>query len=164
MRKFAVFLMLLLAFIVFPGFVGAQGVASESSAGSVEVKSIANIFDRLQEKITLFFKFSSQDKARYQKDLIEKRMAELEFVINSGQGDLIEEVSSRYAAYVGKFSDYVVSKNVTDEKHQFLVMFDSHLKILEELRDHFPSNSGFWLLLQHDINTVKIFSEKIKAS
>lgn len=152
---------ILFAIFAFPLNVEVQAVESSASS-SVKVDKVSNVLDRFGERIQGWFKFSAEDKANYQMGLIEKRLAELQYVIDDGQGDLIEEVSSRYATYVGKFADDLISKKLSAENTKYLVMFESHLKILPELRDHFPSNSGWWLLLQHDINTVQIFSDKIK--
>ncbi|OGE36526.1 hypothetical protein A3E45_01235 [Candidatus Daviesbacteria bacterium RIFCSPHIGHO2_12_FULL_43_11] len=133
-----------------------------ATSSAIKVEKLANVIDRLGEKIQGFFKFSSEDKVNYQKELLERRFAELLFVIDNGQGDLIEEVSGRYATYVGRFADDLISKKVSPQSDKYLTMFENHMKILPVLRDHFPANSGFWLLLQHDINTVQIFSDKTK--
>lgn len=159
------FLFILSVFLLFPKSLFAEEVIQESSPTSqIKVDHVANVMDRLKEKITLFFKFSITDKILYQQQLVEKRLAELKYVINDGQGDMIEEVSSRYAAYVGKFSEEVISKGTAADREKILTMYSSHSVMLETLRDHFPANSGFWLLLQHDINTIQIYTEKIKSS
>lgn len=154
-------LTVLLAVFAFPLNMEVQAAESSASSG-IKVDKVSNVLDRFSERVHGWFKFSGEDKANYQLGLIEKRLAELQYVIDDGQGDLIEEVSSRYATYVGRFSDDLIPKKLSAENAKYLVMFESHLKILPELRDHFPSNSGWWLLLQHDINTVQIFSDKIK--
>lgn len=156
-------LTVLLAVFAFPFNMEVQAVESSASAG-VKVDKVSNVLDRFSERIQGWFKFSGEEKASYQRGLIEKRLAELQYVIDDGQGDLIEEVSSRYATYVGKFTDDLIPKKLSAENDKYLVMYANHLKILPELRDHFPSNSGWWLLLSHDINTVQIFSDKINNS
>lgn len=155
MIKKTLLLIIFIIVILTPVLAEAQNTAVK------EIREMSTI-GRLQEKIALFFKFSSKDKARYQKELIEKRFAELQYIIDNGQGDLIEEASSRYATYVGKFSDYLLAKKLAEEKEEYLKILASHSPVLENLRDYFPSNSGFWLLLQHDINTVQIYSDKLK--
>ncbi len=137
---------------------------SVATSSAIEVDKIASIFDRVGEKIHGFFKFSNEDKLSYQRDLIEKRFAELVYVVDDGQGDMVEEVSSRYSTYVGKFSEDLISRGVKSENVKYLEMYERHLKILPKLRDHFPANSGLWLLVQHDINTVQMFIDRIKSS
>ncbi len=160
-----IFLAIVLFFTLVISPVSAEHQSQGLATGSAErVEKLSNVIDRLGEKIQGFFKFSSEDKVSYQKELVERRFAELLFVIDNGQGDLIEEVSGRYATYVGKATDDLISKKVSSQSDEYLRMFEKHLKILPVLRDHFPANSGFWLLLQHDINTVQIFSDKIKSS
>lgn len=161
---FKIIFALALFFLVAVSPVTAEHLSLSATSAVTKVETLANVIDRLGEKIQGFFKFSSEDKVSYQKGLVEKRFAELIYVIDNGHGDLIEEVSSRYAAYVGKTTDDLISKKVNKENENYIKMFESHATILPVLRDHFPANSGFWLLLQHDINTVQIFSDRIKTS
>lgn len=123
---------------------------------------IANSWDKLIERATLFFKFSDNDRFDYQKLLAEKRLSELKFVIDSGKGDLIEETSSRYSSYIGRLNNFVMSKRLVDKRQDLQIMQSNHLEILQELSDKFEFDSGFWLLLQHDINTIKIHRDQLK--
>lgn len=126
------------------------------------VDHIANIRERIQERINLFFKFSPQDKAYYQKELAEKRLAELSFVIENKKGDFIEETSSRYSTYLGRLTETVTDKKLSNMKGELLKMLENHKLILDELIKPFESNSGFWLLLQHNINVLQIYADQIK--
>lgn len=159
-----VILLLVLSIFLFLPQQSLADVNKEGSSVKVPVESMANVIDRLKERINLFFIFNSDDKLSYQEQLLEKRLGELDYVIRTGQGDFIEEVSTRYAAYVGRFSESLLSGQNSSKKEQALETFKTHSKILARMRDNFPANSGFWLLLQHDINTVQIYSEKIKDS
>lgn len=163
MRK--IFLILFLALFIFLPNLAFADINQESTPSfKVKVEKVSNVIDRLKEKITLFFKFNSDDKLNYQQQLVEQRLGELDYVIRDGQGDFIEEVSSRYAAYVGRLSESVLSSKNNNKRGEVIRMFNNHLPILAVMRDNFPANSGFWLLLQHDINTVRIYSAKIQNS
>jgi len=163
MRK-TILTFLLSIFLFIPQLTLADVNSESTPSVKVKVEKMSNIIDRFKEKITLFFKFNSDEKLDYQQQLVEQRLGELDYVIRTGQGDFIEEVSSRYAAYVGRLSESLLSSNNNVKKEQVLEMFKTHPKILAKMRDNFPANSGFWLLLQHDINTVQIYSDKIQNS
>lgn len=127
-----------------------------------EVSHIANVIEKFKEKVTLFFKFSKEDKFNYQKFLLEKRLAELKYVIGSKEWQPVEETSSRYATYLGKFNDFIIKNNLKDKKDEILSTYERHEKVLEELQINFEYDGGWWLLLQHDRNSTKIFSTQVK--
>lgn len=142
--------------------VNAQGKIKQSSESAVKVDRISNIRDRLFEKISLFFKFSQEQKLDYLIYLQEKRLADLKYAIDNDNGDLIEELSSRYSTYLGKMVNFMSEKKLSYKKEEVLKMMENHKVILDTLQKNFKFESGFWLLLQHDINTIKIFSDKVK--
>ena len=127
-----------------------------------EVNHVANVVEKLQEKLNLFLKFSKDDKADYQKYLVEKRLAELKYVIDTKQGNLVEETTSRYTTYLGNYSSFVIKNKLINKKENILSMYNNHQKILEQLQNAFEPGSVFQMLLQHDINTIKLFSTQIK--
>lgn len=144
----------------------ANNIDSSSDAVVATDVHIANVVDRIFEKISLFFKFSNRDKIDYQKDLTEKRLVELKYVVENvenGMGDRIEELSSRYSTYLGYLTEMVVKNKMVDKKQEFLDMYETHAKIIEQLITKVDVDSGFWLLLKHDINYVKIYSDQIKS-
>lgn len=163
MRKI-ILTFLLSVFLFIPQMAMAETVVESTPSVKVKVEKVSNVMDRFKEKITLFFKFRSEDKLSFQQQLVEQRLGELDYVIKSGQGDFIEEVSSRYSAYVGRYGEAILSSNNITQKEQALEMFKNHPQILALMRDNFPANSSFWMLLQHDINTIQIYTDKIKNS
>ena len=130
----------------------------------VQVDHVANVIEKFNEKVTLFFKFSKEDKYNYQKFLLEKRLAELTYIIGNENWDPIEETSSRYATYLGNFNKFVLSNDLKDKKEEVLSIYQRHGGILEELQMNFEYDSGWWLLLQHDINSTRIFTNQINDS
>lgn len=140
----------------------AQVNSSSASGRIIEVNGVANLRDRLWERITLFFKFSSSDKVDYEQYLAEKRFAELKYVFDNGKGDMIEETSSRYSSYLGRLTDLIIRNKMVDKKEGVLKMLASHLPFLEELLSKQDYESGFWLLLKHDINYLKLYTDQIK--
>ena len=128
---------------------------------AVSVNKVANIGERLVEKVSLFSKFSEKSKVLYMEYLVEKRFGEIQYVIDNGHGDLIEETTSRYSTYAGYLAEFIVKNNLIDQKEKTLNMFDSHSIILEKYLLEQNYNSGFWLLIQHDVNYLKIYSSQI---
>lgn len=136
----------------------------ESTPSSkIKVERVANVLDRLKERINLLFKFSVKEKIMLENQLAEKRLAELDFVIRSGQGDLIEEVSSRYRTHMGQLINDTKSISEQDIKRQLLEMGENHQKVLPVLRDNFEANSGLWLLIQQDLDIVKELTNQIQS-
>lgn len=160
MKRLVLFLFSL--FVLF--FASGNIALADSPNLKVEVNHIANVFEKLGEKVTLFFKFSKEGKAHYQEYLLEKRLAELKWVVDSKEWDPVEETSSRYATYLGNFSEFVIKNNLKDKKDEVLSTYERHEKVLEELQRNFEYDGGWWLLLQHDRNSTKIFSTKINDS
>lgn len=152
-----------LGVILFPLKIVAVNQETSPSSKLVEVTRVADLKDRIWERITLFLKFSQKDKINYQQQLAEKRLAELKYVIDSDRGDMIEETSSRYSAYLGRLTEAVLQNKITNKKQELLSMFENHAEILDELIGKVNVDSGFWLLLKHDINYVKIYSDQIKS-
>lgn len=157
------FIIVLLVSLFSPSVSIALDQGTTQSAKILEVTRTADLRDRLWEKINLFFKFSQKDKIDYQQQLTEKRLAELKYVIDSDKGDMIEETSSRYSSYLGNLSESVVKDKMTNKKQELLTMLESHAKVLDSLINQMEVESGFWLLLKHDINYVKIYSDQIKS-
>lgn len=165
MKNIFTSLIILLCLIFLSFFLVNDTFAQDSSksTGIIEVNRVTNIKDRLWEKINLFFKFSQKDKINYQQELTEKRLTELKYVIDSGKGDMIEETSSRYSTYLGNLTETVMKNKMINKKQELINMLENHNKVLENLIQGMEANSGFWLLLKHDINYVKIYSDQIKS-
>lgn len=137
-------------------------VPISSESASLQTDHYANVFERLKERITLFLKFSNDDKANYLQELADKRLGELVYIMTTGEGDPIEELSSRYATHIGRLAIFVTEKKTTKQKESLLQMYSNHLKVLNNIQQNFEFESGWWLLLQHDINTVKMSQDKLK--
>lgn len=157
MKKFTFLLFSLVFFVV--NISSAQAV--DEPKVDFEVNHVANVVEKFKEKISLFFNFSNEGKLKYQKFLLETRLAELKYVIDSKEWDPVEETSSRYATYLSKFSEFVEKSNFKDQKGEILSIYDRHEKIIEALQRNFEYDSGWWLLLQHDRNLLKMFSAQL---
>lgn len=157
----AIFLFFALSLSFVPSNLNAQDSKEEAKV-EFQVDHVANVIEKLTEKINLFFKFPKEGKFNYQKYLLEKRLAELKYVVDSKEWQPVEETSSRYATYLGKFNEFVVKKGLGNKKEEILKIYARHSKVLEELQRNFKFESGWWLLLQHDINSTKIFTDQFR--
>lgn len=161
---------ILLILIIFLGSLTSATITAASSepTTTVKVDQVAGLTGKLIEKATLLLKFNDQDKANYYRNLTEKRLAELELTIKrkdyQKKDFLIEQTSSRYASYVGVTADFIIKHKLSQPKELFLKDLVRHKQILAGLRDNFPANSGWWLLVAQDIDTTDIFSDQLKAA
>lgn len=137
-------------------------LAQDTPNVEFEVNHVANVLEKFKEKATLFFKFSKDSKLNYEKYLLEKRLAELKYVIDSKEWDPVEETSSRYATYVSKFSEGAIKNTSKEKKGEIIGVFERHEKIIEALQRNFEYDGGWWLLLQHDRNLIRMFSDKLR--
>ncbi len=128
--------------------------ADQTNAVDIQkVDKVANGLDKLQEKIIFYFKFSKQDKLNYLYKLSEKRLSELQYVIDKKDYNAVEEIASRYQTYISNLSNFIIS-NRLDSRDTFNNMAIKHKNILNNLQAHFPFESGWWLVIQHDINIL----------
>lgn len=158
-RLVLIFSFLFFSFLSVP-LVSAQDESATASA--IKVGHVAGRPEKLREKLILFFKFNKKDKADYYQFLAEKRIAELAYVIESNQIDLVEPTASRYSTYIGTLTDFVTKNNITAKKEDLIEMFERHQKVVGKLQEEFKFESGWWLALQHDINTARLFKEKVE--
>lgn len=163
LKIFSISIIVLVLFISQLSVTFAQAKDSTASSGIIQVERVANSRDRIWERVTLFFKFSTNDKADYEKYLVEKRFAELKYAFDNGLGDYIEESSSRYSSYLGRLTELVVKNKMVDKKEEILKMFSIQMPLLEELLASQEYESGFWLLLQHNINYLRLYRDQINS-
>ncbi|MDO8638387.1 MAG: DUF5667 domain-containing protein [Candidatus Daviesbacteria bacterium] len=116
---------------------------------------------RLWEKIADKFQFNKEAKFKYANSLIDKRMSELAFVVKNKRLDEIQRSSQRLAYQVGTLTEFLIKQGDKVMKEQTRTQINSFTPALSELRDNFPANSSYWMLVQHDINSLKEYSEKL---
>lgn len=161
-KKFiAIFFVLLLTV-----FIQSKALAAELSLPTTKINPdnyLFYSFKRLFEKGLTFTKFTSNSKADYYRDLTQARMAELKFVV---EHDLLSEVqksTERLSYQIGILSDYISNKSdLADKKQNINDFLKSYKGPLGNLRDKYPANSAFWMLVQHNINSIDINLEKLK--
>ena len=116
---------------------------------------------RLGEKIFEKFQFTSESKEKYYEELVKKRMAELKYVVDKDLLDQIEKSSQRLSYQIGILTDYVTSQKMDNKKGKIIEMYNQYKILLEQLRDQYPANTSFWMLVQHVINSIDINLQKL---
>ncbi len=118
-------------------------------------------FKRIKEKALMKTKISSESKFEYAKILLDKRLSELVSLVDIKEPSLITGSSQRFSYQAGILAD-LNSKLKDSKKDEIKAIFDNDKKILSELRDNYPANSAYWLLIQQNIDTLNILLDKMK--
>lgn len=117
-------------------------------------------FKRLLEKGMERLQFSRKSKITFLKSQLRTRLAELNYVVDKKLLSEVQTSSERFAYYAGVLTEELIRED--KNKEQTIEEFNKFSKFLEKLRDNYPANTSFWMLIQHDINSLKILSERLK--
>lgn len=121
--------------------------------------SILYSFKRLWEKSSEKFIFDDKSRVSFHESLLKKRLAELRFVVEGKHLGEVQTSSERFAYQAGILTNNLLKTN--NGKEVAINEFNQLTNTLNRLRDAFPANSSFWMLVQHDINTLKILSDQL---
>lgn len=119
---------------------------------------------RLSEKAIVFARFGKEAKVEYFKELTLKRLAELKYVVDNKLLGEVQQSSQRLSYQVGILSDFI-NINRIELSEQLIItkdLLNSYKDLLSNLRDKYPANSSYWMLIQHDLNSIDINLEKLK--
>lgn len=156
------FLILGIILFIAPAFVFAEDQQEISlPKTSINPGSFYYPVKRLFEKGRERLIFSQEGKASFYSVLLKNRLSELKYVTDKKVLSEIQGSSERFAYHAGILTE-VVEQGKSGDKENIIREFEKYSKFLEGLRDNFPANSSFWMLIQHDINTLSILSAKLK--
>lgn len=160
MKKLLFYFLLISGIIIYAAF---PVYANQSDLPSVKItpESFYYPLKRLTEKIIVNFYIDSNRKANYYKDLVQNRMAELKYVVDKDYLDQVERSTQRVSYQVGILTDHIVAKKLDHKKKDIVNLFEKDKITLEKLRDKYPANSSFWMLVQHVINSIDINLQKL---
>lgn len=155
-------ILILALFFIFwsPLIVIAQGNGITLKNESINPGSFYYSFKRLWEKGLERLQFSKQSKVHFYQSQMLTRLAELKFVVENKILSEIQTSSQRFAYTAGILTNEVIKDNV--DKKNTAEQFQNMQKILSKLRDNYPANSSYWMLVQHDINSLNILKEGLK--
>lgn len=135
---------------------------AQNGDSQIKVDHIAGNIEKIGEKLSLFLKFDSKSKLEFYEYLAEKRLAELEYVVNKEDHDNVEITASRYATYISNLTNYAEANQVKEEKEDLVKLFERHALAVSSFRDKYKFESGWWLAIQHDVNLANQFHDKFK--
>lgn len=115
---------------------------------------------RVLEKGWERLQFGETQKIEFYTLQLKVRLAELNYVVEKKLLSEVQTSSERFAFQAGILTEELVKEN--KDKEKMVKEFEQFSKFLEKLRDKYPANSSFWMLIQHDINTLSILSERLR--
>lgn len=160
--KGKIFLLIIFLISIFPTNLFAEGSSLNLTSESINPGSFYYTFKRSWEKIIYTFTFSPKDKVNYDLSLLEKRLSELNYVVKNKVLDEFERSSNRFSYQAGTAVNDLAAANDSSLKDKMKDIFNRYPSYLEKLRDQNQANSSYWLLIQQDIDTLKILSEHLK--
>ena len=157
------FLFITILFSIPIGSIYAEEVEQlELSKTTLNPGSFCYSFKRILEKGREKLLFSQESKKTFHMSLLKTRLSELDYVVNNKVLSEVQTSSERFAYQAGILTQELIKQNNSDEKTKLVKEFEKYGKFLANLRDKYPANSSFWMLVQHDINTLSILSEHLK--
>lgn len=117
-------------------------------------------FKRAIEKVQEKLLFNQEKKINFEARLLEKRVSELNFLVNKKKLTPIERASQRLSAQSGVYVQEL-ERAKSNNIEGVLTKFNDYRNLLGILRDNFPANSAYWLLIQQNIDTLNVLAEKI---
>lgn len=138
--------------------------AKETDLPSVKITpdSFYYPFKRLWEKTRERFIFSTEGRVKFYDSLFDTRLIELKYVSENRSLGEIERSSQRLSFQAGVLKEELKKLNHAERIQQVLDKYEMYSKLLGNLRDLYPANSAYWLLLQQNIDTLKILSDNLK--
>lgn len=112
------------------------------------------------EKILEKFQLSDKSKLNYHQNLLLTRLSELKYVAERKNLTELQKSTERFSYEAGKITELSVKPDSKD-KTGIKDRFKEYKPVLEKLRDLYPANSSYWMLIQYDIDTLDILSQKL---
>ena len=154
-------ILLIALLLLFPVVIHAQEPDLNLNPERINPGSSLFVVKRLTEKIQGIIISSQEKKVTFHDNLVRKRLSELNYLVENKKITPIEQASYRLSAQAGVFTDELLKLNKKEDNEKTLKWFSLYKTKLGQLRDNFPANSSNWLLLQQNIDTFQILSEKI---
>lgn len=114
---------------------------------------------RLWEKGFSYVLVNKGSKANYNRELLKERLEELKYVAEKKYLSEIERSTQRFSYQAGVLVEDLKSLDDKNKNKIVLEDFEAYKKILDQLRNLYPANSSYWMLIQHSINTLTLLSD-----
>lgn len=149
--------------IFFVGLVFADSPESFSLPNTkINPGSFYYPFKRILEKGWERLQFSETQKIAFYKSQLKVRLSELNYVVEKKLLSEVQRSSERFAYQAGILTEEAIRQNKSEDKKNLIEEFEQFSLFLDKIRDVYPANSSFWMLIQHDINTLSILSDQLK--
>lgn len=155
-------LVFILIFILFPSLIVATQHQLPLKEEKINPGSFYYPFKRLWEKTRERLIFSTEGRVKFYDSLLDKRLIELKYVSENKLLGEMERSSQRLSFQAGVLKEELKKLNNAKRIQQVLDKYEVYSKLLGKLRDLYPANSAYWLLLQQNIDTLKILSDSLK--
>lgn len=118
---------------------------------------------RLQEKVFLNTKSSPESRVEYMTFLLNIRLDEIKYVVNSKKYDYLLTSSLRYSTLAGEITELIIVNNLQSQAEPLKNQFLYHKQILHDLYDSYPKNTDNieYKYLEDDINYLDIYLNKL---
>lgn len=128
----------------------------------IQPGGISYSMKRIMEKFFYYVNLNVENKADYYRDLLQKRVAELNYIIDNRLLREHQQASERISFYAGKLADHIIANKLEGKKMEISELMKKDKALLANMRDKFPANSSFWMLVQHSINSLDMNLEKLE--
>lgn len=155
--------LLLLLFFLFQ--LASPALAEEHWSVKKEIINPGSFYyslKRLWERSLEMIQFSEKGRLAFYHSQLKTRFSELNYVVESKLLSEVQQSTERFAYTAGILTDELIKQANSSDKEKIIKEFENYSKSLEQLRDKYPANTSFWMLIQHDINTLNILSDKLK--
>lgn len=151
-----VFLALVLVSLVVTPVAMAQEAVNPDNSGQYK-------FKRLKEKVTLMLKFSPNAKADYLTTLLNRRLSELQYIIEGDKMFYFEKATLRYATTAGQLTEEITQHNLSQKIQSTKELFQNHIPEIEQLKLNYDFNTAEWRFVEDDINYLKTYSDQLSS-
>jgi hypothetical protein len=159
-RKNFLFLYICLILLFNPSFIVASGESINIQKEKINPDSAYYPLKRVLEKGIGAIQLTPQSKINFYDSLLKVRLSELNYVVENKILSYIQTSSERFQYQAGTLTNEINKQN--KDKQKIINEYQEMKKNLEPLRDKFPANSSYWLLIQNDINTLSILISNLK--
>ena len=161
-RRKALLIFVIFVFICQPLVVNGAEESISLKNETITPGSFYFSFKRLWEKGMEKLQLTRDLRINFYKSQLKIRLSELNYVVEKKLLGEVQQSTERFSYTAGKLTEELVMQNKPSEKEIVIKEFEKFQKYLDKLRDKYPANSSFWMLVQHDINTLKILSDKLE--
>jgi len=100
------------------------------------------------------------NKVSLYRELTLTRLAELDYIVSKKQLGDFQTSNERFSYYAGKLTETAASSG-KETKDKIRADFDGYKNKLEQLKTTVEYGTSYWMLLQHSINSLTEYSDKL---